>query len=76
MSRIALVSALLSGLCMSCVAPEQCSPFTSGTFTKCTDVKACCTNIQCRYTAAGGKEWKCDGTNCSSAATKLVNDCQ
>lgn len=76
MKRITLGALFLACLSMSCASPEQCSPFSSGAFTKCTDVKACCTSVQCRYTAAGGKEWKCSGTQCQSAAEKLVSDCR
>jgi hypothetical protein len=60
-----------------CGSSEKCSPFSAAAtgLTKCTNVQACCTDTQCRYTADGGKEWKCSGTDCTSAATMLVSDC-
>lgn len=77
MKRVLLgVFAATSVLLAGCGSPEQCSGFTAApSGGKCTQVQACCTSTQCRYTAAGGKEWKCNGTDCTSAATQLVNDC-
>ena len=74
MNRILLVAAAALSLFTSCVAAEVCT--ATGTDTaKCTNVKSCCTNVSCRYTADGNKEWKCDGLSTAACATKATADC-
>lgn len=76
MKRIVLMAAVSVGAFFTGCAPaETCSPFGASSATKCTNIQACCTSTQCRYTADGSKEWKCAGTTCTDAATKLATDC-
>jgi hypothetical protein len=48
---------------------EQCVTESSA----CGTFQACCTVRQCYY-VYDGKEYQCDGTDCTDAATQLAND--
>lgn len=73
---LVLAAALGLGALAGCGSSEECSAFSTVMSDKCTSAQACCTSSQCRYVVQpGDKEFKCDGTTCTSAATMLVNYC-
>jgi hypothetical protein len=54
---------------------ETCSPLPQSDAGTCPGLQACCTDTSCRYVAADGRQWLCNGTDCQDAATRLENDC-
>lgn len=48
---------------------KKCESADSG----CGEYQACCSSTKCHY-EYNGKEYECDGTDCTAAAEELVDD--
>jgi len=66
---LSLIFGMLAFVNFGCSSPEVCEPFDACGKT----AQACCTDDDCHY-EYNGKDYNCNGTECTNAAKLLVND--
>ncbi len=73
-----VVKGLLAAVALSSVLLVGCDPYDCSVGGDCRGGKweACCTNTQCEYRAPPDETFECDGTDCASAASRVVAYCR